>query len=118
MSQPDPDDVNLPSLRDRFFSVREELVPKAIVSVKLFEGRTSADIEEAINKWIMTTQNLVVCPGPLSTGVDKAVMAVTYVEANNNVDPQRKRKVVETPKPDAGVHSGRLGLESDGGRIA
>lgn len=98
------------------FSVREELVPSAVVSVKVFEGKNSTEVEEAINTWVIETQNLVVCPGPLSTDAGKAFIAITYVEANNNGDPQRKREMVKTPTLDARPDSRRLGRESDGGR--
>ena len=62
MDKPSPTLTDIPSLQDNFFGIREELVPKSIVSVKLFEGKTSAEVEKAINEWIVTTQNLVVCP--------------------------------------------------------
>jgi hypothetical protein len=100
------------------FSVREELVPQALVNVKVFEGKTSVEVEEAINVWISETQNLVVCPGPLSTGEGGARMAVTYVKANINNDPERRRKMEESPKLDAVSDSDRFRGESDGGRIA
>ena len=100
------------------FSVREELVPQAVVSVKVFEGATSAEVEEAINKWISETQNLVVCPGPLSAGAGSARIAITYVKANVNNDPERRRKMAEAPKLDAASSGKRARGESDGGRIA
>jgi len=98
------------------FSVREELVPGALVQVKLFEGKTAADLEVAINKWVVETQNLVVCPGPLSSSEGSAQMSVTYVKANSNHDPERTRKMAEAPRLDASAGNSRL--RSDGGRIA
>jgi|TARA_R110000824_G_scaffold82768_15_gene207516 hypothetical protein len=100
------------------FSVREELVPHAVVNLKVFEGDTTEEIESAINEWVKKTQNLVVCPGPLSVGMGRSSMAVTYVRANINGDPERKREVDNTPTLDAKPDVRRSGLESDGGRIA
>lgn len=100
------------------FSVREELVPQAVVSVKVFEGATSTEVEEAINQWVSETQNLVVCPGPLSTGDGLARIAITYVKANANNDPERRRKMAEAPELDAKSSGKRPRNESDGGRIA
>lgn len=100
------------------FSVREELVPRALVNVKVFEGKTSVEVEAAVNAWISETQNLVVCPGPLSTEEGGARMAVTYVEAKDNNDPERRRKMEQSPKLNAVPSSNRFRGESDGGRIA
>ena len=84
----------------------------------MFEGKTPDEVEKAINTWISETQSLVVCPGPLSSGKDGARMAVTYVKANNNDDPERRRKMAQSPKLDAVSGSDRSRGESDGGRIA
>jgi hypothetical protein len=100
------------------FSVREELVPQALVSVKVFEASTSGEVEALINSWIVETQNLVVCPGPVSSASGKSIVAITYVEANKNNDPEKEREVGKTPRLDAQPSGGVSNFESDGGRIA
>jgi len=94
-------------------SVRHTLVPDTLVNVKVFEGDSTDNVEAKINEWVGSTQNLVVCPGPVYWTGTVATVAITYVEARSNGDPEG-RQMVEAPKPNA-KPSGRGGrFESDG----
>ena len=86
-------------------SVRESLVPTAVVSVKIFESVEGEELEEAVNKWV-------------EEGVSS--IAITYVASGRNDDPN-KRSAPKVAHP-SGVPSGGSGRhttkESDGGRLA
>ena len=101
-------------------SVRESLVPTAVVSVKIFESVEGEELEEAVNKWVEETQNLVVCPGPVTNKDGVSSIAITYVASGRNDDPN-KRSAPKVAHP-SGVPSGGSGRhttkESDGGRLA
>lgn len=99
-------------------SVRSSLVPTSVVKVKVFESSTTVKLEEAINEWVADTQNLVVCPGPLTQTGHAATVVVTYVSAGENRDSVRSKQVehsnVNVPKERSNVSS----AESDGSYIA
>ena len=101
-------------------SVQESLVPTAVVNVKLFEADTQEALEELINQWVADTQNLVVCPGPVSIKDDVSSVAITYVAAGKNDDPNNRRPPKMAKPPFGSTRSsGKLSAkESDGGRIA
>lgn len=94
-------------------SIRNSLVPTALVKLKVFESDSIASVEHKINAWVNETQNLVVCPGPVHWTGAAATVAITYVKATDNGDPER-RQMVEAPKPttESGSRSSRF--ESDG----
>ena len=94
-------------------SVRPTLVPDSLVNVKVFEADSPDGVEAKINAWVVETQNLVVCPGPVHWTGSVATVALTYVEARSNDDPER-RQMVEAPKPDAKPRSRSSRIESDG----
>ena len=99
-------------------SVRNSLVPTAVVQVKAFQAPTTEKLEEVINKWVAETQNLIVCPGPLTQTGREATAIVTYVSAGENRDSVRSGKMehanVDVSKKRSNVSS----AESDGFRIA
>jgi hypothetical protein len=100
------------------FSVKESLVPTAVVNVKIFEAETADGLEEIINKWVNDTQNLVVCPGPVTQRDSLSSVVITYVSSGENNDPNRQRKVVEAPVFAAKTSRATSSTESDGGRHA
>ena len=95
-------------------SVKNALVPTAIVHVKVFEAETTRKLEEIINEWVLATQNLVVCPGPLTQNEGASTAIITYVLAGENHDPVRSKQVEQihrvVPKKRSNVSS----TESDG----
>ena len=99
-------------------SVKDSLVPTAIVHVKVFEAETIQKLEEIINEWVISTQNLVVCPGPLTQNEGASAAMVTYVLAGGNSDPGRSKQVEQVrhivPKKRNSVSS----IESDGSRFS
>lgn len=101
-------------------SVQDSLVPTAVVKVEIFEASTHEELAELINKWVKDTQNLVVCPGPVSRDDETSRMAVTYVSSGRNDDPENRRPPkVEQPSSDATSNGRKFSAkESDGGRIA
>jgi len=75
------------------YSVRETLVPSALVSVKVFSASTEDSLELEVASWVDKTQNLVVCPGPVSYEElsGRFILALTYVAAvKNNENRQQK----------------------------
>jgi hypothetical protein len=75
------------------YSVRETLVPSALVSVKVFSANTEDSLELEVASWIAKTQNLVVCPGPVNYEAlsKRFILALTYVAAvKNNENRQQK----------------------------
>ena len=65
------------------YSVRETLVPSALVSVKVFSANTEDSLELEVASWVAKTQNLVVCPGPVNYEAlsKRFILALTYVAA-------------------------------------
>ena len=100
------------------FSVKESLVPTAVVNVKIFEAETADGLEELINKWVNDTQNLVVCPGPVTQRESLSSVVITYVSSGENNDPSRKQQMVEAPVFTTKRGRKTSASESDGGRIA
>lgn len=99
-------------------SVRDSLVPSSTVKVKAFEASTTVKLEEDINTWVQDTQNLIVCPGPLTQTGHTATVVVTYVSAGENRDSVRSGKM-EYSNGNASKERGNLAsIESDGSRIA
>ena len=102
-------------------SVQDLLVPTAVVKVKVFEAPTRDELEDLINTWVESTQNLVVCPGPMSTVDRSSSVVITYVAAGENNDPDSKTKppeMADTSSRTSSKGSRSTAKESDGGRIA
>lgn len=100
------------------FSVKDSLVPTAVVNVKIFEAETADGLEELINKWVNDTQNLVVCPGPVTQRDSSSSVVITYVSSGENSDPVRQQQVVEAPVFPTKNGRRSSSVESDGSRIA
>lgn len=65
-------------------SLRQFLIPDAVVLVKLFSAADMSSLEKVINDWVGSTFNLVAMPGPVTVMPDgRLSMAVTYVESCN-----------------------------------
>jgi len=99
-------------------SVRDSLVPTAVVQVKAFQAPTTAKLERAINEWVAETQNLVVCPGPLTQTGREATVIVTYVSAGENRDSVRSGEMEHSNVDVSKKRSNVSSAESDGFRIA
>ena len=99
-------------------SVRNSLVPMAVVQVKAFEAPTTKKLEEVINEWVAKTQNLVVCPGPLTQTDHSATAIVTYVSVGENRDSIGSKQVERTSIAVPKNRSNSIPNESDGSRIA
>ncbi len=98
------------------YSVRETLVPSALVSVKVFHANTADSLELAVDSWVAKTQNLVVCPGPVNYEAlsGNFVLALTYVAAvKNNENRQQKTVGKAVTNTSRGVEK-LSAFESDG----
>lgn len=100
------------------FSVKDSLVPRGVVNVKIFEEDNLQSLEEVINKWINETHSLVVCPGPFTQEDSSSSVVITYVPAGNNHDPNRPQEVANPSGLAAKNSKDKSAKESDGGRIA
>jgi hypothetical protein len=100
------------------FSVKDSLVPRAVVNVKIFKEENLQRLEEVINKWIEETHNLVVCPGPFTREDSSSSVVITYVPAGKNHDPNRPQEVASPSRLVAKNGKDKSAKESDGGRIA
>lgn len=96
-------------------SVKDSLVPTAVVHVKVFEAETVKKLEENINEWVSTTQNLVVCPGPLTQNESASTAIITYVSAGENHDPVRSKQVGQPNRSISKERRNVSSAESDGG---
>ena len=81
------------------YSVRESLVPGALVSVKVFKAQTEDSLEQEISSWVSKTQNLIVCPGPVyyDNGQKKVTMALTYVSSGKDNEKRQQRSLGAAP---------------------
>jgi len=100
------------------FSVKDSLVPRAVVNVKIFKADNLQQLEEAINKWVEETHNLVVCPGPFNQEDSSSSVVITYVSAGKNHDPTRAKEVAQSSGFVSKNGTYKSAKESDGGRIA
>ena len=98
-------------------SVKNSLVPTAIVHVKVFEAETIQKLEKIINEWVSTTQNLVVCPGPLTQNEGASTAIITYVSVGENCDPTRSKQVEQSNRVITKKRSNVSSAESDGTRF-
>ena len=64
------------------------------------------------------TQNLVVCPGPVTQQGSLSSVVITYVSSGENHDPNGKQQVVKATNFPAPAGRGKSSNESDGGRVA
>ena len=99
-------------------SVRESLVPTAVVNVKVFEAKTLQELEQSINEWVASTQNLVVCPGPLTREDNLSSVIITYVSVGDNHDPARAGQMAKSFNVSTENHRNVSAKESDGSSIS
>ncbi len=98
------------------YSVRESLVPSALVSVKVFKANTKDSLEKEIAAWVDRTQSLVVCPGPVHYDESRSqvTLALTYVAAAKNNENRQQRTVGKTPTVTTRGTKKLSAFESDG----
>ena len=95
-------------------SVKESLVPTAVVNVKVFEAETLQELERLINDWVASTQNLVVCPGPLTQEHNSSSVIITYVSVGDNNDPARPEQMAKSFNVSTENYRNVSAKESDG----
>ncbi len=79
-----PEGVAERTVRDSFplRSIREFLLPDQVLRLKTFAGfDTASALDDAIDSWISTTQNIVAVPGPVTVADRGLSISLLYLPA-------------------------------------